>query len=290
MELSHAPFLPFMSPRTAVPPGVQPLSLSDWIDVDEAYAPQMAYRERILAEHPGIVLMNDGTGAGREALRTVLASLAGREGFRIGETSVQRPDGIEVALDFDAPLATLCCLVQEDFLIHEKPEGEAQHWLKSGLLVFPSRWSLAEKMGRPLTQIHERVPGYNEHLAPRVQRFFDALKPERALVRGNWLVHSTPELFQPLTDDVKYAEPRQQEGRFWLRVERQSLIRLPVTNAVVFSVKTMITAVENLTLEQQHGLAVALDGQSVEHVEYHGGQAYHDAARAAVGALTNANP
>lgn len=285
MELSHAPFTPFMSPKTAIPPGVQPLTLADWIDVDEAYGSQMLYRGRILAEHPDIVLMNDGTDAGREALRTVLRSLKGREEFRIGETTVLRPDGEETALDFDAPLATLAHLVQEDFLIHEKPEGEAQHWLKSGLLVFPSRWSLAEKMGRPLTEIHERVPGYNPHLAPRVQRFFDALKPERPLVRGNWLVHSTPELFQPLTDDVKYAEPRQQEGRFWLRVERQCLVRLPETGAVVFTVKTMITAVEKLTNAQQRGLAAALDGQSPAHVEYHGGQAYHDAARAAVGAL-----
>lgn len=284
MPLVHqsAPIAPFMEPRTTHPPGVSALAPEDWLIVDETYADQIALRERLLDERRDIVLQGDDGAAAQECLEVALAALMTGGGFARTGDDVRRPDGEVVALDWAAPLATLCRLAQEDFLVLEKPEGAAEHVLTGGSLCFPSRWSLAEKMNRPLIGIHARVPGYETGLAPRVQRFFDALRPERPLWRANWLIHATPELFQPVNEADKIGVERKGADDFWLRVERQCLVRLPRTGAVVFSVKTLVTALDDLTPPQLDRLAAALDEQPDDMVSYHGGRAYHDKARAHV--------
>lgn len=282
LEHSTAPIAPFMDPRTTHPPGVSSLSHQDWLMVDETYADQIALRDQLLEQRRGIVLQGDNGAAAVECMEVVVDVLLSLEGFTRDGSAVIRPDGVSVPIDVKAPLATLARLAQEDFLVLEKPEGAAEHVLTSGILCFPSRWSLTEKMNRPLIGIHARVPGYEEGLAPRVQRFFDALRPERPLQRANWLVHSTPALFQPVDEADKIGVERPAEDRFWLRVERQCLVRLPKTDAVVFSVKTLVTPMEGLTQAQLARLSTAMIEQPEAIVGYHGGQQYHDKAHAAI--------
>ena len=140
-------------------------------------------------------------------------------------------------------------------------------------------------MGNPLIAIHHRVPQYNETLAPRVQRFFDGIQPGRALVRANWLIHTTPELHQPLTEAAKMAREREPKDRHYLRVERQTLTRLPHSGVVVFGIKTVVTPVDRLTDDQRAGLITAMEETSDDVRLYHGGLAYHEAAIAALKAL-----
>lgn len=287
MILRHAPVVPFATPGMAHPPGMKPMALSEWLMRDEAFAPQMAYRDRLVAERRETVLAGDGTGAAGECLSLVLSLLG--EGYEVSGEAVTRPDGARVPVDRAAPLATLGRLAQEDFLILEKPDGAAQHVLTGGVLAFPSRWSLAEKMRRPLTAIHARVPGYEDALAPRVQRLFDVLRPDRPLWRANWLIHPTPELYQPVHEAEKMDHKPAEAGRFWLRVERQALVRLPETGAVVFSVKTLVTALEDLAADQMAALIDAMDDQSPEMRAYHGGVTHHDAARARMAEIVRAS-
>ncbi|MFV0475194.1 MAG: heme-dependent oxidative N-demethylase family protein [Pikeienuella sp.] len=282
MELSHAPLTPFMSERL---PGMAPLSYADWLHRDEAFAPQMAYRDRLIAEAPGIVLAGEGCAGAEELLSLVLSTLAAHDpGYEIGTDRARRPDGVEVPLDRARPFATLGRLAQEDFLILDRPPDGEEHVLTGAVLCFPSRWSLAEKMNRPLIGIHENVPAYDDGLAPRVQRLFDALAPERPLVRANWLVHPTSELHQPKLFRTK-AKTHDYTGRFWLRVERQSILKLAASGVAVFTVKTLVTPVEALDAAQRAGLIAALEGQGEAMREYHGGAAHGAAAVAALRAL-----
>lgn len=282
MELDHAPFVPFLNERL---PGMSPLDFADWLHRDAAFAEQMAYRDRLAAEKSDIVLMGEGCAGAGELLDLVLTTLGDHDpAYRIGAAEVLRPDGVTVPLDRTRPFATLARLVQEDLLLLEKPEDAAEHVLTGGALLFPSRWSFAEKFGRPLVGIHDRVPVYDDSLAPRVQRLFDALRPERPMVRANWLVHATAELHQPkLFDGPKKIQ--EDTGRFWLRVERQAILKLPVSGVAVFSVKTVVTPIEALTVEQRAGLIAAIDRQGAAMLDYHGGGAHHDRARAALAAL-----
>ena len=144
---NRLPFAPWMDPRTARLPGIMPVEGCDWLRVDEAFAGQMALRDRLIAEEPQVVLgqMPEGRAASADLYDLVLARLGQVTGYRIGTQSVLRPDGVEVALDRGEPLRTLGRLVQEDLCLMER-QGE-EHVLTGACLCFPSSWSLDEKLG-----------------------------------------------------------------------------------------------------------------------------------------------
>jgi len=247
----HLPDAPWLSPATRRLPGVQPLDMADWLVVDDAYAAQMTERARLLQTRPKDVLAYQDAArpAARELYDLVLAQLAQMPGFTLSKTACTRPDGQEVPLDPDAPLETLCHLITEDLCLLQKQGGE--HVLTAAVLCFPASWSLAEKFGRPLTAIHAPVGSYTDDIARRVQRLFDAVQVSRPLWRANALSYADPTLYQPRT----MAQRRGPEtcGSF-LRSERQCILRLPQTDAVVFSIHTRQVRMEDLDPAQRAGL------------------------------------
>lgn len=218
-------------------PGVRPLDPADWLIVDDAHAGQMAERDRLLRETPDkvVALTPEGRPAAEELLEAVLEFLSGRPDHTVGAGDVARPDGVVVTLDRDAPLETLGRLVQEDLCILEKPEGAAEHVLTGAVLCFPSAWTLAEKIARPLMRIHKPVEEYDEGVGRRVQRLFDGVQPGRPLWRFNWLPTEETALFRPRTE---FADKVRRTGMPYLRSERQTILRLPRTRAVIFGIHT----------------------------------------------------
>ncbi len=237
---SRLPFAPWVDPRHRRLPGIRPLDPATWLVPDDAYAAQMAERERLLAAVPEKVVaaLPEAAPAVAELFDRVLEALAQVPGFEVGPQAARRPDGAVVPLDRAAPLATLGRLVQQDLCLMER--RGAEHALTAAVLCFPAGWTLAEKLGRPLVAIHRPVPEYHGDLAPRVQRLFDAIRPEAPLWRVNVLAYATPDLFAPHTE----AAPRPKlpgRGRY-IRSERQCLVKLPATGAVVFSIHTAVVA------------------------------------------------
>jgi hypothetical protein len=86
----------------------------------------------------------------------------------------------------------------------------------------------------PLVRIHLPVESYDAGVAKRVQRLFDAIRPEAPLMRANLIPYAHAELHSPRPEFSRHS-PGPGEVRF-VRVERQTLLRLPVTRAVVFSI------------------------------------------------------
>ncbi len=233
-------------------PGMVPVDTAEWLVIDDAFGAQMAERARLLSETPAAVLAGDGpTPEALELLNLVQAELPLR-GYLALDGGWRRPDGVEVPVDAERPLWTLGHLVQEDLCIHTRPEGSAEHVLSAAVLCFPASWTLAEKIGRPLTGVHAPVEEYDAGLAARVQRLFDALRPEQPLMRYNALHYSDPALFQPRPE----AAPRRAEdtNARWIRSERQVLRRMPRTGAVVFAIHTWVVAEEALTPAQVRAL------------------------------------
>jgi len=241
---------PWATPRYRGMPGAAPLDPADWLWVDDAFAAQMAERDRLLREIPERVhaLRPAALPAARELLARVLAALAVAPGYRVAADGVTRPDGVRVALDSDAPLMTLGRLAQEDFCLLDRPDGAAEHRLTGAVLCFPAGWTLAEKMDRPLSRIHAPVHSYDDAAARRVQRLFDGLRPGRALWRVNGALDADPALHQPLSEAARHHAPvsARQPGRYF-RSERQTLLRLPETGAVVFSIHTIVMDAAALT-------------------------------------------
>jgi hypothetical protein len=83
--------------------------------------------------------------------------------------------------------------------------------------------------------IHIPVESYTEDLARRVQRLFDAIRPEQPLWRMNFHLYESPELVHPRHEADRH--PTARVGAF-MRAERQCLLRLPQTEAVLFSIHT----------------------------------------------------
>ncbi len=254
------PFAPWADPRTRRLPGIQPMAPGDWLRVDEAHAGQMAERDRLIAARPNAVhaLMESARPAAEELLDRVLVETEALPGYRREGTRMRRPDGVEVELDRGAPLLTLGRLVQEDFCLLQRLDdaeeaGAGEHVLTGAILCFPASWSLDEKFGRPLIGIHHNVPVYDADIARRVQRLFDAIRPEQGLWRANAFRYADAALHHPLRE----AAPRPKVAGVapYLRSERQCLLRLPRSGAVVFSIHTYVLRLADLAPEQAESLA-----------------------------------
>lgn len=241
---SALPLFPWAEPRTARLPGVNPLAWEDWIIVDDAFEAQMAHRAHLLNTVRDRVLIESVSEAGAEMLTLLLAHLAKRPDYDVGQTHVHRPDGQRVDLGRTGPLETAAALVQQDLCIMEKRGDE--HVLTAAILCFPANWKLAEKIGRPMTAIHAPVAHYDDMLARRVQRMFDAMQPDRPLWRMNHLLYRDAPLYQP----ERHSPTTKATGRY-IRCERQSLVKLPRTGAIVFGIHTYVVPIESLTSAEQ---------------------------------------
>lgn len=221
-------------------PGMAPAAPHDWLRVDEAYGAQMLHRQDLLKTREADVLWLDPTAqqAAQEVLAEALAVLPVL-GFAVEGESVTCPDGRHVPLDRAKPLRTLGHLVQEDICIMRK-QGDA-HVLVGAVLCFPASWRLAEKVGRPLIGIHEPVEEYDDQLAKRVQRLFDAVRVGRPLWRFNKLWYDDAELHQPRSAQAATRRilPDHDAAPF-IRSERQCLVRMPISDVVVFSIHTYV--------------------------------------------------
>jgi hypothetical protein len=154
---SHLGVAPWMDPLSARLPGLQPVAEGEWLRRDDAFAGQMAYRDRLLAERRGDVVaeLSEVGQPERDLLNAVLAQLASDPGYRRDGDVVTRPDGVAVDLSAERPLVTAARLVQEDMLVLEK--GAGAHLLSFGVLCFPASWSLRQKIGRGVAGIHAPV-------------------------------------------------------------------------------------------------------------------------------------
>jgi hypothetical protein len=166
------------------------------------------------------------------------------------------------------PLDAAGRLVQEDLCLLVRRDGAAH--LDAASLCFPSYWRLAEKLGRPLTDVHRPVAHYADELAARVDAFLVRLRPDRPVWRRNWSIHDDPSYFLPDPTPPRPAEPP--EG-LWLRSERQTLRRLTRTDAVLFTIRTQQVPLG--VLAERPDLAVrmagAIDAWSPAMQRYKGG-------------------
>lgn len=264
---SVLPYTPWDDPVMSRLPGIQPLADRDgWVVVDEAYGAQMAERDRLIDMRRGDVFACDGgaMAAARELLAAVVSLVTPLSGFEVSGRQVRRPDGVVIDLDGDHPLVVAARLVQEDLCLLQKPEGAAEHVLTGAVLCFPASWTLAEKYMRPLVGIHVPVESYTDRVAAGVQRLFDAVRPERPMWRANAHLYEDPSLFHPRTE----GDPRVQRAECadYLRSERQCILRLPQTGAVVFSIHTYLLRRGDLTASQQASLAAHLAAGESEEV------------------------
>jgi hypothetical protein len=190
-----------------------------------------------------------------------------------------------IPLDDGDPLAALNALAPEDYCLLRRV---ATGWeLAAAILCFPNRWKLAEKIGRPLPGVHAPVPGYDTVLASPVDRFLDGLRPGRGTWRTNWALNDDATLFQP--EETTHRDPRgditaaNAGDRLYLRVERQTLVKLPDSGFAVFGIRTYQTAIGTLGDRQAAEFAAVLAAVPDQAARYKG---LHRTRELALGVLT----
>ena len=243
-------FAPWMQTQTSKLPGITPVSLSEWIQIDEAYTEQLLLKSELVSKNFDQVhrLANEAIPAAIEVLNKVLSLIPGL-GFEINGSEVRRPDEVVVTIDKAEPLLSLAKLIQEDIIILQQVGGE--HLLRGACLCFPASWDLNEKFNKPLTQIHEPVENYDTILAQRVERIISSVRPDQPLMRGNVLRYANPELFHPKRNSDLERLSRKGE---YIRSERQTLLKMPNTDAVIFSIHSYVIRETDLSSEQVAGL------------------------------------
>ena len=209
-------------------PGAEPVRMGTrrlgdrpWLLADADRSEQLELKARLSRTRPDEVFatLPDTERAGAEVAQLV------------ADTGVVLVDGDDLH-----PLDRAGRSVQEDLCLLRRTDAG---WiLVAASLCFPSRWRLAEKLGRDITAVHDPVPGYRRRLAPGVTHLFDRLA-ELPVVRRNWFIHPDPALFQPGRppggDPLVPAERCLDE--LYVRSERQTLRTLADRSWILFTIK-----------------------------------------------------
>ena len=247
----HLPYADNTAPFSI---GLRPLDLVNWIEVDGSLLRYLDEKHRLMSEIPGKVFVSepDSEMSQQEILDLLVPhlcktfpetySLEGKKVFIKGR-------GSQVNLD-DAstkPLLKAAFLVQEDLVVMRK--GDDGWRLAAGSVCFPSSWVLLEKFKKPMHEIHAPVPGFAKGTrnAMMIERVFDNLLVEQPVERFNWSVYS---------DDVLYHDDRagdhfpgddgEESIPYFLRIEHQTLRKLPFSGDILFTIRIHIDPIEML--------------------------------------------
>ncbi|RRI07856.1 DUF3445 domain-containing protein [Mesorhizobium tamadayense] len=234
--------------------GLKSLELDRWIEVDEFLVPHLAEKRRLYAEIPEKVFVeeDDTRDAQQEVLDLLAAYLPAKHpGIHRDSGAGVEVIGMETAIDGlapelrEAPLVRASLLVQEDLILMRR--GDDGWRLGAGSLCFPSSWSLLEKFGKPLQQIHAPVPGFGPGTRPAeiINRMFDGLQGQ-AVERFNWSIQAGDALYHPLSNIQRIDRATNRPTRFpdgdinvhaFIRVERQTLRKLPFSRDILFTIR-----------------------------------------------------
>ena len=224
--------------------GLGQLDPDRWIEPDDELDRYLAEKDRVLAAHRDHVFVEeeDTRPAQAEVLQLVSEFVTRRHPERYR----RQGDDIEVSTRrialgdaSTAPLLRAGALVQDDLVIMRRRESG---WhLVAGYVSFPSSWSLPEKFGRRMEDIHAPVPGFGEgsRNAALINRMFDNLQPDRPVLRFNWSINPDADLYYPASK-AHGALPDGHElslDTTFARVERQTVRRLPMSGDILFTIR-----------------------------------------------------
>ena len=222
------PYSPWDNRATSRLPGIQPLENKEMLFIkDEAFNAQMSYRDFLIKEKRSEVfyLNKESISAAQELLEFILNILKNNSEYKIYNDRVKRPDNKIIFLNEDNPIVVAGRLVQEDLLIL--------------------------KINKPLSRIHRPVKIYDIKVTKSVQRMFNNLQINKPLWRANWYLYQNPELFSPLSEEFSHTTNKDfLDEDFWVRVERQTLMRLPDTQSIIFGIHTYVVKKNNLLEDQ----------------------------------------
>lgn len=138
----------------------------------------------------------------------------------------------------DHPLIYVSKMAKEDFYIVLK-DDDGKHYLKAAAVPFPGgSFGIKHKLGKNLDVIHTYVPEYETKLKKSMERWFAKMQPADLVERASWYISWDHKLLcnnvYALQKDEK-VDPSIKPDQFNVRIERQTLRRLPRSKAIIFT-------------------------------------------------------
>ncbi|MGY1814626.1 heme-dependent oxidative N-demethylase family protein [Blastococcus sp. SYSU D00820] len=237
------------------------------LDVDDECAAELALRREVLAADPTrCAELPHMRIAAWDALTTLLPELAAAHPGVMslaerGDRWYWRNDLIGTSTSFrvgdddslpGGPLFFLGSQVQEDVVLLDQREGSL--WADAGLVTFAADWSMGFDVGMRFREVHGPVPRVHETgVITRAEQFLMRLQPGEAYRRTNWSMTVDRRLDTSTEARSEWAPQRwgiaadpALPDRLHLRVEVQHLLRLGVSNAVCFLIRTYLVSLREL--------------------------------------------
>jgi hypothetical protein len=235
----------FQEHKNLLAMGLHSLDMTEWLLPDRNITSQVKLKQSLWAELGERVYSQ--LPESHEAQKEVALALGEHLPKHYPTLFTRHPNGLtcdhnDTTHTWDTPETTLLkasWCVQEDLcLLQPKNDNYA---LTAASLCAPSYWRLLEKIGQSLDRIHAPVPGYTEQLSKKLNRFFQHIKVDRPVWRGNWSVVTSDRLYQPGNEESEtITEPHVIPQRCFIRTEHQTLRRMPKTGAVLFTIRVQI--------------------------------------------------
>ena len=221
MSIRHAPY----EEAADFTIGLKAIEESAWLEGGEA--DPAARKDPLYAAHRDVVWGEvPGSQAGqREVLAMIEAAL-----------------GEAIALEGRPPLYAAARRTPDDLVLVERRDGA---WRVAALsLSAPTFFTVSDVLDRSLGEIHDPVHGFNDRFLKRVERIFEGLRPGLVLQRRNWSVVNSAEPFTPDSAPIRARipaiRPEQAADELFVRVERQTLRRLPQTGGALFTIRVWL--------------------------------------------------
>lgn len=221
--------------------GLTQIAAEAWIETDSDLERYLAEKDRLVGEDRDAVFqaVNGSEQAQAEALDVLVAHLLDNH-----VATYKRHDNTLAFLDrrillnsTQPSLLTAGSLIADDLVLLENRNGGWR--VTAGYVAFPSSWSLKEKAGKTIGEIHGPVPDFepgsrNDGL---INRMFDRIAPGRVVERFNWSIYPEADLDWPPEKGARLARKHFDPASNFIRVERQTLRKLPETGAMLFTVR-----------------------------------------------------
>ncbi|KAL0577898.1 hypothetical protein V5O48_004093 [Marasmius crinis-equi] len=231
-----------------------------WLELESTYRERIAQRRELHAQH-GPIIINALPGsdlACRELMEMVIQFLCTRYPNQFSyspQTGIFLNQILSTSTDTNKidPLVFLNENIPEDFLITLEEPKTGLYCLRAGVCCSAVGWNLGIKIGKPLHEIHEPVPDYAEKMKFSMDRFFTKMPCDKPIQRGSWGLEDGQPLFaQEDSHELDAREKQRPDLKLedvHLRVDWQTLRRLPKSRAIVFNFKALFTPLSDFRHE-----------------------------------------
>ncbi|KAH7914672.1 hypothetical protein BJ138DRAFT_999554 [Hygrophoropsis aurantiaca] len=231
-----------------------------WLELESTYRARISQRKELFAKHGKMVIdyLPGSEASCKELMEMAIQFLCKRypnqfEYHNWSRTFTNHILGTQTKITEVHPLVFLLDNVPEDFLITQEDEKTGLYVMRAGVSCSAVGWNMSEKIGRPIHEIHGPVPDYKEKMAFSMDRYFSKLPSHKPIQRGSWGLEVGEPLFLQ-TDEPDWSTRQSQNPNLtlsdiYLRVDWQTLRRLPQSRSIVFNFKALFTPITDFRRE-----------------------------------------